>query len=190
MDSQGTALAPHDSTVRPPAPRKHVSRPVPTRSESFRHLSLAELRTYRTALGAEESKVSYWRRIIQARLDVVRAGRGGGPLDAATLRPVLTDARVSSGRQALVAVLQVDDIPPLPSLAELWDRQVSAADAPGQARLDADLVEAEHQLSTYRSGVHTRQAAATGELIARYRESPSLCLSALPLRPAARRILA
>lgn len=187
MDSQGIALAPTAGAFRPPAPRKQVTRTAPERGEDFRHLSLEQLRAYRTALGAEEHKVSYWRRIIQARLDVVRAGSGRERLDAATLRPVLTDARVGSGRRALVEVLPIDDIPPLPSLAELWDRRVSAGDLDGQGRYEADLAEAERQLSSYRTALHARQADATGELIARYREAPTLCLSALPLTPVVRR---
>ncbi len=187
MDSQGTALAPPAATFRPPVPRRPLTRTLPELSEGFSHLTLEQLRGYRTALGAEEAKVSYWRRIIQARLDVVRAGNGKGQLDPATLRPVLTDARVSSGRRALVEILPIDDIPPLPKLAELWDRRVSAGDDDGQARQDADLAEAEQQLSAYRTALHARQADATGELIARYRVQPKLCLSALPLTPVVRR---
>ncbi|HMC68705.1 MAG TPA: hypothetical protein VKJ07_06080, partial [Mycobacteriales bacterium] len=48
-------------------------RAVPERSPDFAHLSLDGLRKYRLALSDEESRVSYWRRIIQARLDLVRA---------------------------------------------------------------------------------------------------------------------
>ncbi|MCW2607755.1 MAG: hypothetical protein JWO60_2448, partial [Frankiales bacterium] len=164
----------------PRAPK--APRPVPERDEAYGHLTLDALRDYRTALQAEESKVSYWRRILQARLDVVRAGTTTA-VDQDHLRPVLADARVGSGRNALVEVLQVDDIPPLPSLAELWDRRVSPDDAEATAAFERDLDEAEKQLSTYRAALHRRLGAATGELIARYREQPSLCLTALPLRP-------
>ena len=45
----------------------------------------------------------------------------------------------------------------------------------------ARLADAEHQLSAYRRGLHERLDAATGELIARYREEPALALRALPL---------
>ena len=133
--------------------------------------------------------MSYWRRIIQARLDVVREGRtagGTGPLDAARLRPVLADARIGAGRRALVDVLPSDDIPPLPSLGELWERRIDADDASGLAVLEGDLAAAESQLSAYRSALHRRLADATGELIARYHAQPQLCLSALPLRPVGR----
>jgi len=169
-----------------PAPerRKGAARPVPVRNAEYAHLSIEALREYRRALNAEEGKVSYWRRILQARLDVVAVGSGSGSgkaLDQAHLRPVLTSERVGAGRRALVEVLPVDDIPPLPSLGELWDRAVDPADAEGQTALEADLRVAEAQLSAYRNALHRRIGEATGELIARYRENPSLCLSVLPL---------
>lgn len=173
--------------VRIPAQRG--ARVVPVRSPQHEHLSLDALRDYRQALQDEENKVSYWRRILQARLDLVRAdGPGGtaggsGALGADRLRPVLTDAKVRAGRTALVQVLPVDDIPPLPSLGELWERCVDRDDTAGQARLDRELAEAEAQLSAYRSVLHRRLEEATGELIARYREQPGLCLGVLPLTP-------
>lgn len=182
-DSTSGLVPPSPRVGGRPAPRApKAPRPVPVRDQAYGHLGLEALREYRTALQAEESKVSYWRRILQARLDVVRQG-SGVVADDAHLRPVLADARVSSGRNALVEVLQVDDIPPLPSLAELWDRRVDPDDAVATARFEADLDEAEKQLSAYRSALHKRLAEATGELIARYREQPTLCLTALPLPP-------
>lgn len=164
--------------------RKGDPRPVPTRDDAYGHLSLDELRAYRRALTDEEGRVSYWRRILQARLDVVRAGATGRELDTARLRPVLTTERVRAGRQALVDVLPADGIPPLPSLAELWERQVDAGNPVATQELDQDLVAAEVELSAYRSALHRRITEATGELIARYREQPGLCLSALPGDPA------
>jgi hypothetical protein len=53
----------------------------------------------------------------------------------------------------------------------------------GQVALEHDLRVAEAQLSAYRNALHRRIGEATGELIARYREQPTLCLSALPLEP-------
>jgi len=179
--------APPTPTRRPARPRA-APRPVPTVSDEYVHLTLDGLRSYRTALQTEEGKVSYWRRILQARLDVVRAGRsqgGTGTLDAASLRPVLTAHRVTSLRAVLVDVLPVHDFPPLPNLAELWERRVDPADTGAQAELERDLSAAEQQLSAYRTALHTRLGDATSELIARYRSEPTACLSVLPL-PAAR----
>lgn len=182
-----TPVVPVPAVPTTTAPPTRGSRPVPERSDDFAHLTLAALREYRRTLTAEEDKVSYWRRIIQARLDVLRAGTLGDS-DGQHLRPVLTDRRIASSRTALVSVVPIDDIPPLPNLAELWERRVAAHDDQGQVELDRDLAEAERQLSEYRHALHGRIADATGELIARYREQPTLCLSALPLR-AERRVV-
>ena len=159
-------------------------RPVPVVRTEYAHLGLHDLRAYRTALQAEEGNVSYWRRIIQARLDVVREGRTAGgtaALSAEHLRPVLDSARVRAGRTALVQVLPVDDIAPLPDLAELWERRVADHDVDGLSALEQDLARAEGELSAYRAALHVRLGDATGELIARYRAQPGLCLTALPL---------
>ena len=178
----GLGLAERPAGLPAQGSRRAGARPVPQRSADFAHLTLEGLREYRRTLANEEAKVSYWRRIIQARLDMLRAGTLGST-DGAHLRPVLTDARVAGSRNALVEVLPIDDIPPLPKLAELWERRVAEDDAAGFASLDADLDDAEKQLSAYRKALHKRIADATGELIARYREQPELCLSVLPLRP-------
>ena len=177
--------APTPAFEPPPSPaprRKSEARPLPVRDAAYAHLSVAALRALRTQLTEEESRVSYWRRILQARLDVVQTGTGRG-LDTARLRPVLSPDRVRAGRTAIVEVLQRDDVPPLPRLDELWERQVPVDDPAATAALETDLRSAEHELSVYRVALHLRITEATGELIARYREQPDLCLSALPLDP-------
>jgi hypothetical protein len=155
-------------------------RAVPERSPDFAHLSLDGLRKYRHALSDEESRVSYWRRIIQARLDLVRAAEGGTVATVDNLRGVFAEARVDSGRRALLTVVPADDIPPMPDLVEVWARQPRMGADDHNRRLAHDLSKAEAQLSAYRTALHKRLSAATGELIARYREQPDLCLTALP----------
>jgi hypothetical protein len=143
-------------------------------------LELQELRGYRKTLEREADRVSYWRRILQAKLDTLRAGDTlrQGDLDA--LRPVLTDDRIASGRAAIVAITAAEDIPLLPSLAELWDREVDPGDLDAVELLDRELTDAEAELSDYRTALHEKLAAATEELVARYREDPTACLTALP----------
>lgn len=162
-----------------------VARPEPVRLPEFAHLSLEALRTYRTALTHEESRVSYWRRIVQARLDVVRAGEDGSGLNH--LREVLVQAQSGGGRTALVDIVPIDDVPPLPDLAELWDRIPVPGDAVRNAELEAALADAEERLSAYRAALHRRLAGATQELVARYKDEPTLALLALPLGPDTRR---
>jgi hypothetical protein len=161
-------------------------RTAPERSPEFAHLALDGLRAYRRALTEEEGRVSYWRRIIQARLDLVRVGESGPAATTENLRGVFGEARVDRGRSALQEVVPVDDLPPLPDLVELWAREPAVADDAYNAGLARDLGRAEAQLSAYRTSLHKRLANATGELIARYREQPALCLSALPTQRVAR----
>src|SRR3954467_5656886 len=97
-------------------------RAVPERSPAFAHLSLDGLRAYRRALSTEEGRVSYWRRIIQARLDLVRAAEAGTVATQANLRGVYAGARVDSGRKALLPALPIDAMPPLPHVVDLWAR--------------------------------------------------------------------
>lgn len=182
MKSQSTPLQVIDGL---PAPRRSTERPVPQTSPEHAHLGLEALRAYRKALTAEERQVSYWRRIIQGRLDVVRAGSA---LDSGHLRGALADARHNAVRIALIEVLPVDDLPSMPDLDALWDRQVLTDDEPGRRVLAADLERAEAQLSDYRRTLHVRVGAVTAELIARYREEPALCMCALPLGPGRRSV--
>jgi hypothetical protein len=167
-------------------------RPTPERSSDYDHLSIGDLRSYRTALAEEENRVSYWRRIIQARLDVVRAGETGGAR-VENLRNVLAEARVDNGRRVLMTLGAADDIPPLPDLATLWEREPVPDDPDHNESLAHDLSAAELQLSAYRAALHRRISSSTDELIARYREDPALCALALPAdqkEAASRRALA
>ena len=165
-------------------------RAIPERSPDHAHLTLDGLRRYRAALTTEENRVSYWRRIIQARLDLVRSAEVGIAASVDNLRGVFAEARVDSGRRALLTVVPLDDIPPLPDLAELWAREPVLGAEEHNRQLAHDLSKAEMQLSAYRTALHKRLAAATGELIARYREKPDLCLSALPTQAVARAVTA
>jgi hypothetical protein len=165
---------------RPTADRFQAA---PERSPEFAHLSLDGLRRYRAALSTEENRVSYWRRILQARLDVVKAVDSGAPTTVDDLSGVFAEARIGGTRTALLTIVPVDDMPPLPNLAEVWSREPRPGDTAGNATLSHDLSGAESQLSAYRSALHRRLGAATSELIARYREEPDLCLSVLPNKP-------
>jgi len=154
-----------------------VDEPVPV---AFAHLSMAALRTYRHALDDEEIRVSYWRRLIQARADVTRAGGGLGITDAAALQRVLSGNHARRVRTSMLRELPSDDSPPLPDIASLWARLDGDEDAGGRILLLEDLMAVEVKLSAYRRELHQRIDAATIELISRYRIEPRLCLAALP----------
>jgi hypothetical protein len=159
--------------------RRTNPRPAPRRAPELEHLTLDELRVYRQELAAEETRVSYWRRILQARLDTVQDGREDHT-SVARVHQVLRDHAGSSQRLAMLPVACPDDAPPLPNLATLWE--TTATDEEAGSAMVPRLVDAERELSAYRSALHLRLDAATSELIWRYREQPTLALSALPLR--------
>ncbi len=151
----------------------------PQHAAELDHLTLQELRTYRAALSVEEDRVSYWRSIVQARLDVLHTP-GGRPADRLALQAALTTDRVQRGRTALVRVVPHSDVPPLPDLAELWERSPAPDDEPARAAYHGDLTRAEATLSQYRTALHRQLQTTTADLIARYRDEPNSCLAALP----------
>lgn len=162
--------------------------PPPERDHAYDHLGLDQLRELRAALGDEETKVAYWRRIIGGRLDHVRAGATDRE-PVADLTGVLREADQALVRLAHIDVPPVDGLHPLPDLAEVWSRRVDAADSAGIARLASDLEDATAELDEYRDEVLRRAEHVTRELIARYREEPLLALQTLPGDPLGRTVL-
>jgi hypothetical protein len=146
------------------------------------HLDLDALRDYRQELITEESRVSYWRRILQARIDTAVGSDVVVPANG-RLRSVLTGHQESSRRLQVLPVHDASELPPLPDLTALWE--TVAAQGAGTADEDAvlrRLTAAEAELSAYRRSLHERLDDATSELIARYRDHPALALRALPLK--------
>lgn len=146
-------------------------------------LDLPQLRAYRRELGDEETRVSYWRRLVQARLDVLTAlPPAARPAPAAPrLRQTLAEQTRAPRRQVMLSVHHADDAPPLPDLEVLW-WSLDDGDEAVRTEVVARLTDAEAQLSAYRAALHRRLDRATGELIARYQRDPASCLSALPLQ--------
>lgn len=160
-----------------PRPARRTGGPVrriAQRCPELAPLGLDELRAYRQELITEEARVSYWRRLVQARLDVAVDDEAS----LERLRTLLTDQQQQSRRLAVQPVETHLDLPPVPDLAVLWQREAGA-----DGEVLSRLADAEHELSAYRRSLHERLDAATGELIARYRDEPSLALRALPVPP-------
>lgn len=158
---------------------------APVRSARLSELSLAALRQYRLQLREEEDRVSYWRRLLQARLDMVAAGRlQAGPMSAQQIAAALGDGVARQHRLALVATEVGQPLPELPELAALWSHPLGGgANGVADAAVVGGLAEAEAQLSTYRASLHQLLDAATSELIRRYQVNPSACLDILPVPP-------
>jgi hypothetical protein len=152
-------------------------RPPPQRVPELAHLDLKRLRTYRRTLLEEELRTSYWRRLIQARRDLLRADSALG--DRIALADALTEQRGTVGRQVILSLHPDGGMPILPHLPELWASGATGLDPDTRRTLFAKLTSAESVLSSYREALHKRLDRATAELVARYHEDPTACLVAL-----------
>jgi hypothetical protein len=159
------------ATKPPPEP--------PELDPAYAGLSLDDLRALRRELGDEESRVSYWRRIIQARIDLLTKGAPDGDL-VDRLTAVLAESGGVHRRLANLSVRPGGDIADLPDLHALWTRLVDTSDDEGVEAFLDELRNAEARLSAMRREIHRRLDEATSQLIARYRQDPTLALSALP----------
>ena len=176
--------ATHSSVVPFPRPRSSsidgdAPPPPPQRAPELAHLTLGRLRKYRESLLVEEVRVSYWRRILQARRDLLRAAASSG--DHRAICAVLSQRHDSSGRRMMLALHPEVGLPILPALPELWALLVDVDDDEAAAELFVRLGEADSILSSYREALHRRLNRATADVVARYRDEPRLCLVALPL---------
>lgn len=159
--------------------RRSVTSSVP--SEELATLDLVGLRDYRRRLEAEEDRVSYWRRLVHARLDLLAAGSAADhSLTMADLVRVLGDTGTGTSRRALVSIRAAEPLPELPELTEMWATEVDLRDRAQVDNAVVRLTRAEKQLTEYRRALHERIDEATGELILRYRDDPTAALAVIP----------
>ena len=89
-----------------------VGSPDPALVRAWEDLTLDELRVYRRRLAHEEERVSYWRRLLHARIDVLEAqAHQERALTTEELVRVLGDTGTGRGRTALVSVHAADPLP-------------------------------------------------------------------------------
>lgn len=151
----------------------------PGPARAWADLTLDELRAYRRRLAHEEERVSYWRRLLHARIDVLEAqAHQERALTIEELVRVLGDTGTGRGRTALVNVHAADPLPDLPVLEEIWVTDVDVNDKDAVAEAVLRLRNAERQLTDYRRALHARLDTATEELIGRYRQHPASALVA------------
>jgi hypothetical protein len=144
-------------------------------------MSLEELRAYRRSLQDEEDRVSYWRRLVHARLDMLEArSQADGSLTLEQLIRVLGDTGTGASRTALSRIRPEEPLPDLPQSAQMWVTEVDPHDPESLAEATARLREAEVQLTEYRKALFDRLDEATADLINRYKQDPTTALSALP----------
>lgn len=153
-----------------------------TPSESLAVLALADLRDFRNRWIEEEEKVSYWRRLVQGRLNLIKSEKEDGVVPIANLIRSLGSTASPQRRQQLLNVDAQDELPQLPGLDDLWTSAINLADEEGTRLLIDELRRVERELSDYRRLLHERIDAATAELISRYKADPMLSLELFPHR--------
>lgn len=143
-------------------------------------LSLDELRARRAGLQRDDDAVSYVRRVVQTRLDLVRAEQqrrgGAGPSDdvSGELRDVLSNhlaggaARPPRPDEDLGDHELADELDTI--CAERGFDELDQLDASDLADLEHDLAAFERRVSDDRRARFDRLDALSAELVRRYRE--------------------
>lgn len=157
--------------------------PVVPPAKDLSGMPLAELRRYRQVLRGQESKVSYWRRVLFGRIDLLRkvTARGasehhGWPVVGDEVASALQDTAIGHSHHALMRIVPATDLPELPGLDELWARDADPTNPVEVAEALTALDDAAGRVTEYRGQILRRIDAATTELVARYQDDPDACL--------------
>ncbi|HZD73270.1 MAG TPA: hypothetical protein VE776_05200 [Actinomycetota bacterium] len=147
--------------------------------ERLRLEPLAGLRALRKALREEERQVSYWRRLVQGRLDLARPALAGDQPSVEKLTATASGqrqdpSRRGAGRRSPSFAKFVNGIQDrrLASLAAAWDTPIPWDERGRLREVEATLAEIEVELSRRRRDLHERIDACTTELVDRYRRDP------------------
>lgn len=140
---------------------------------NFTQMDVQDLRAWRAHTIHVETLVSYWRRLIQGRLDVLDKATSG-QLNTEELTQVLAQhAMVSRGKINHVGATPtgVPDLPGMPAndLVGLWE-EVPTVDT--VTLLRDRLTRAEAALGDYRITLHGLLDRSAKELAARYLDKP------------------
>lgn len=149
---------------------EHRSEPAPE--------PLGELRARCKALREEERQVSYWRRLVQGRLDLTRAALAGDEPSVEQLAAA-AERRVKPSRNG--GVHRSPSFPRfadpvqdrgLTGLAAAWNTPIPWEHPERLREVERSLVQVEAELSRHRRELHQRIDACTAELVERYRSDP------------------
>ena len=160
-----------------------ASRPAPSLDPAFRALDVAAVRAAVAALDRELQDAAYWRRVLDARRASVLARSPALPGGGSDLSPRLIEARPPAvmARIGRIDGRAVRDAAPfdLPDLVEPWQRPLPE-DESGRDALIRELSAAAGAVERYAVEIRRRYDDARAELVARYRDNPSVALDLLP----------
>ncbi|MCT9091171.1 ABC transporter substrate-binding protein [Streptomyces sp. ASQP_92] len=174
-----TRTSPRTTTaVRPPVRRAGGTLP-PQRGHDLAALRLAELRTLRRQSQRDEADLSYVRRLLHGRIDILRAelARRTGPQAPVVerLAEILTDAPSSHRASARHVTLSAPRSEEYRTLAAEMDAEVELSDL--EARTDEELHTATGRLIRYEQHVSRRRKEVqrtaddcSAEIARRYRD--------------------
>ncbi|WP_181802397.1 RsiG family protein [Streptomyces shenzhenensis] len=179
LEAQGTQGVP--SLPRPPAQRgEDIPLPAEPPEYDLTRLSLPELRVLRRDAQRDEADLSYVRRLLQGRIDILRAELARrSPAGAASvvdrLPEILTDAPARHRSSARHVTLGTPHNEEYGRLAADMLSEVELSDL--QARTDTELttamgrlVRCEQEVSRRRQRLQRTADDSSGEITRRYRE--------------------
>ncbi len=177
MSTSSTGRPPRAVSLRPPAQRTATSEPP---EHDLTLLSLPELRTLRRDAQRDEADLSYLRRLLQGRIDILRAELARrSPLGAASvverLPEILRDAPArhrSSARHVTLGTPQSEEYRQLAAemLAEVELSDLGARTDVELTEAMARLVRYEQQISLRRQTLQRTADDCSAEIARRYRE--------------------
>ncbi|MFB7332819.1 hypothetical protein ACFC00_14335 [Streptomyces adustus] len=186
MSTPSTGLTGQSSTAAPRPPAQRTDSPWRPAEPDLAALSLAELRTLRRDAQRDEADLSYIRRLLQGRIDILRAelARRGpaSPVDTpdgasvfARLSEILTDAPArhrSSARHVTLGTPHGEEYRLLASemLAEVELSDLGARTDPELSEAMGRLVRYEQQVSRRRQQWQRTTDECSAEIARRYRE--------------------
>ena len=142
---------------------------------------LDELLARRTVLRRHEEQLSYWRRVVQGRLDLLVARLEG----RSSLVDVLGGIEPCGTRLQHSTVRHVEPMPEIATADRAWELASCSDDAAAVRHAAQRLRVAERWLSDQRSGVLAELDAATEQLARRLSEDPGAYLRSIERRSVA-----
>jgi hypothetical protein len=145
--------------------------------------SLDELLADRSGLREREEQLSYWRRVVQGRLDLLTARIEGR--DAMSLSEVLAGDEPCGTRLQHSSVRHLEPMPEIATADRAWEI-ASCSDDPAAVRHAASRLRmAEQWLSEQRAVVLRDLDAATAQLARRLHDDPGAYLRSVERRSVA-----
>ncbi|MEU1053011.1 aerial mycelium formation protein [Streptomyces sp. NPDC005876] len=182
----GTVPLTYGESLRPPVQRTDSPElPAPPRGHELTALSLPELRSLRRDAQREEADLSYVRRLLQGRIDILRAElahRGpaaavpaGGASLVERLSEILTDGPArhrSSARHVTLGTPRTEEYRRLAAemLGDVELSDLRARTEPELTTAMGKLVRYEHQVSGRRQRLQRTADDCSAEIARRYRE--------------------